>query len=150
MKKYNLDEKYSIYRKWYYEQEAKLARNGQSMFSPMYTKNQFRNVYDETKAELKMLKDNGNRKGVGNVYQYIAREQAYPISYGMEKGLRDLYKQAGVKKNWTRSTTYEDIRKNAPDAVWDLVRNEYDNLKMMGISGKNAKLMISQMFFGSD
>lgn len=150
MKKLSLDDRYDTYRKWYFEQEQKVRRQGQPMYSPMYTKQQFENVYNETKADLKMLVEGGSRKGVGNVYQYMVREQAYPISYGMEKGLKEAYKEAGVKPNFTRFSTYEEIRNEAPQAVWDVISKTYDQLRLDGATGKNAALMISQIFFGSD
>ena len=150
MKKYSLDEQYEIYKRRYAEQEIKNRRQGEMMYSPMYTKAQFKNVYDETKADLKMLTDSGNRKGVGNVYQYMVREQAYPISYGMEKGLKEAYKEAGVKVNFSRFSTYEDIRNNAPQEVWDVIGNTYEQLKADGFKGSEAAIMISQIFFGSD
>lgn len=149
MKKYNLDEMYAKYEKWYANQEMKLLKKGREMFSPKYTKGQFRNVYYETKAELTMLKEGGNRGSVGNVYQYMVREQAYPISQGMEKGLKELYKEAGAEVNFTRFDTYEKIRKNTPDKVWDLAQEKYDNYIAIGLTGKKAAEEIAKMFFGS-
>ena len=150
MKKYSLDEQYDIYKKRYEEQALKNRRKGEPMYSPMYNKAQFKAVYDETKADLKMSLEGGNRRGVGNVYQYMVREQAYPISYGMEKGLKEAYREAGVKPNFNRFSTYEDIRNNAPEAVWDVISNTYEQLKADGFKGSEAALMISQIFFGSD
>lgn len=150
MKKYSLDDKYNTYKKWYLQQEEKVRRQGQPMYSPMYSKSQFESVYNETKTDLKMLTESGNRKGVGNVYQYMVREQAYPISYGMEKGLKEAYKEAGVKPTFNRFSTYEDIRNEAPQAVWDVIERTYEQLRADGFKGSEAALMISQIFFGSD
>lgn len=150
MKKYSLNDRYAIYRRKYYEQEAKLQRMGHEMDQPLLTKNQFNNVFEETKSILKMQKDMGTRKGIGNVYQYIVREQAYPISQGLVRGLKEVYKKTGEEVNFNRFTTYEQLKQNAPDAVWDFLKEEYQTLTAQGMSGKNAKLMIAQIFFGSD
>jgi len=150
MKKYSLDDRYTIYRREYYRQQAKVNRMGHDMDQPLLTKNQFNNVYEETKSILKMKTDMGTRKGVGNVYQYIVREQAYPISQGLMRGLKDVYQRAGETPNFDRFTTYEQLRNTAPDAVWDVIKDEYHSLLADGNTSSGAKAIIAKIFFGSD
>lgn len=150
MKKYSLNDRYTIYRREYYKQQEKVYRMGHDMDQPLLTKNQFNNVYEETKSILKMKMDMGTRKGVGNVYQYIVREQAYPISQGLMKGLKEVYQRAGETPNFDRFTTYEQLRNNAPDAVWDVVKDEYHKLIDDGNTSTQAKAIIAKIFFGSD
>ena len=150
MKKYSLNDRYTIYRREYYKQQAKVNRMGHEMDQPLLTKNQFNNVYEETKSILKMKTDMGVRKGVGNVYQYIVREQAYPISQGLMRGLKDVYQRAGETPNFDRFTTYEQLRNTAPDAVWDVLKDEYHTLVADGNTSTEAKAIIAKIFFGSD
>lgn len=146
----NYDEMYERYKKWYFKQQGVAERQGQGMFSVMYNRKQFRNVYDATKLELKEMVQEGKRGSIGNVYQYMAREQTYGMSQQMYKGLKDLYKEAGEEIKFTRFTTYEEIRAYAPDKIWDTVELYYKQLRADGATSSAAHNMIAQMFFGSD
>lgn len=150
MKKLNVSEQYEKYRNWYFNQQDKVLRQGGAMYSPLYNMKQFAQAYNETKQELKDLVAEGKRTGVGNVYQYMVREQAYPMDQKMYRGLRELYKEAGEKINFNRFTTYEEIRYTAPDIIWDTIQQYYEQLRVDGLNSTSAKALIAQMFFGSD
>lgn len=150
MKKLSINEQYEKYKKWYFEQQNKVLRQGGQMFSPMYNKQTFVNMYEQTKNELLEGVADGRRKGQGNVYQYMVREQAYPLEYKQYMSLRRAYKEAGEEINFTRFNTMSEIRYRASDNFWNFIEDKYKELRVNGSTGNAAHDWIAQQFFGSD
>lgn len=72
---------YRTYKMWYDKQFEKLDKRGYKMYAEYYkTKGDFMKAYRDTKNQLKEEVRQGKRKGVGNVYQYMVRQQAYKYS----------------------------------------------------------------------
>lgn len=83
---------YSAYLEAYNKQERKLNKKGLEMNQDKLTRRQFEAVYSATRNDLKKEVSTGDRKVIGNVTQYIVREQAYKVSHKQYKFLRDAYK----------------------------------------------------------
>lgn len=142
-----------MYRRYmtnYEQQEFKMIRQGKFMDSPMYSFRQFTDAYMGTKEALRLEKELGERGSIGNVYQYMVREQAYPYSQKKIAGMRKAFKEVGFEDvKITRFSTYDDIKNQLTDEDWEKIKNTYYQLQVDGKSMSEARLMISHMFFGS-
>lgn len=136
---------YKRYTEWYHKQEAIVARQGHKMYSDMYTEKKFQEVYKFTKNDLALDVKEGRRKAIGNVYQYMARDQSYLLDYSTQKALRDAL--PNLKPS--RFETLDQIKKRITDDDWDYIHQVYKQAKYDGMTGKEAYHFIAQAIFGS-
>ena len=137
---------YQRYVEWYHKQENIVSRKGHSMYSNMYSEKKFQEVYKFTRNDLALDVKEGRRKAIGNVYQYMARDQSYLLDYSTQKALRKTLPDL----NPSRFETLDQIKRRMTDLDWDVVRQTYDAAKASGMSGKEAAKFIARTFFGSD
>ena len=136
---------YQRYVEWYHKQEEIVARKGHRMYSDMYTEKKFQEVYKFTKNDLALDVKEGRRKAIGNVYQYMARDQSYLMDYSTQKALRDAL--PNLKPS--RFETLEQVKKRMTDDDWDYIHQVYKQAKYDGMTGKEAYHFIAQAIFGS-
>ena len=136
---------YNRYVEWYHKQEDIVARKGHRMYSDMYTEKKFKEVYKFTKNDLALDVKEGRRKAIGNVYQYMARDQSYLLDYSTQKALRDAL--PNLKPS--RFETLEQIKNRMTDGDWDYIHQVYKQAKYDGMTGKEAYHFIAQAIFGS-
>ena len=137
---------YQIYKKWYHKQELIVARKGHSMYSDIYSEKRFQEKYKFTKNDLALEVKQGKRKAIGNVYQYMARDQSYLMDYSTQKALKNTLPDL----NPSRFETLDQFKRRMTDADWDVVHQAYNDAKASGMSGKEARKFIARTFFGSD
>lgn len=136
---------YQRYVEWYHKQEAIVARKGHKMYSDMYTEKKFQEVYKFTKNDLALDVKEGRRKAIGNVYQYMARDQSYLLDYSTQKALRDAL--PNLKPS--RFETLDQVKKRMTDDDWDYIHQVYNQAKYDGMTKKEAYHFIAQAIFGS-
>lgn len=136
---------YQRYKEWYHKQEDIVARKGHKMYSDIYTEKKFQEVYKFTKNDLALDVKEGRRKAIGNVYQYMARDQSYLMDYSTQKALRDAL--PNLKPS--RFETLDQVKKRMTDDDWDYIHKVYEQAKYDGMSGKEAYHFIAQAIFGS-
>lgn len=136
---------YKRYVEWYHRQEEIVARKGHKMWGTMYTEKKFQEVYKFTKNDLALEVKEGRRKAVGNVYQYMARDQSYLMDYSTQKALREAL--PNLKPS--RFETLDQVKRRMTDSDWDYIHQVYKQAKYDGMSGKEAYHFIAQAIFGS-
>lgn len=150
---------YTRYMKWYRQQELKQAKKGYVMYSPLYSREQAQLQYDMIKSELSEQVTKGKRSAVGNVYQYMARNQVAELSYAQAKAYNRLAKSTGMK------ITLDEIRHKSLDFIkneinWDMVKqdrkqakgyyNEHHNISFDGYTFSSVESYVAYKYFGSD
>lgn len=136
---------YQRYVEWYHRQERIAERQGHTMFSQMYSEKRFQDTYAYTKRDLEELVKEGKRGSVGNVYQYMTREQTYLMDYSTQMALKREFPE--LKPH--RFETVEDVTKRFTKENWDKLDNLYWQSRHDGLSGRASAAIVSQVFFGS-
>ena len=136
---------YQRYVEWYRKQEQIVARKGHKMWDSMYSEKRFKEVYKFTKNDLELQVKAGQRKAVGNVYQYMARDQTYLMDYSTQKALRNAL--PNVKPS--RFETLDEVKRRMTDSDWDYIHQVYKQAKYDGMTGTEAYHFIAQAIFGS-
>lgn len=137
---------YQRYVEWYHKQEDIVARKGHGMYSAMYSEKRFQEKYKFTKNDLALDVKQGKRKAIGNVYQYMARDQSYLMDYSTQRALRNTLPDLKP----SRFETLDQVKGRMTDDDWGIVHQAYNDAKASGMSGKEAAKFIARTFFGSD
>ena len=142
---------YEAYKKWYYKQEQVNLRKGMPMYLSMYTYQEAKEVYELTKQDLLDDVHKGKRGSVGNVYQYMAREQQAELSYKRTSAVYQYVKDTGqdISFKELRYMTNEQLKKNIDwsflevqkqvwtDRGWDITKiNAQVSINYFGSSGE--------------
>ena len=142
---------YEAYKKWYYKQEQVNLRKGMPMYLTMYTYQEAKEVYDLTKQDLLEDVRTGKRGSVGNVYQYMAREQQAELSYKRTMAVYQYVKETGqdISFKELRYMTNQQLKNNIDwsflevqkqvwtDRGWDITKiNEQVSINYFGSSGE--------------
>ena len=142
---------YEAYKKWYYQQEQVNLRAGKPMYTTMYNYQEAKLVYDFTKEDLTEDVRKGKRGTVGNVYQYMAREQQAEVSYKVTKALYQYVKATGqdISFKELRYFTKQQLKNNIDwsyleiqkqiwlDKGWDITKiNKQVSINYYGSSGE--------------
>lgn len=133
---------YESYKNAYRKKQNMLTRKGLQMYDKMLTKSEFEAVYEATRNDLKQLVKSGKRKVIGNVTQTIVTEQTYEYSQKQGKALAEYAKATG------QNLTQQQIRAGQID--WSMLEDKQNELKRMGLSGKEINETIGQLYFGSE
>ena len=141
---------YEAYKKWYYKQEQVNLRAGKPMYTTMYNYQEAKLVYDFTKEDLLEDVRTGKRSTVGNVYQYMAREQQSELSYNRTKAVYQYVKATGqdISFKQLRYMTNRQLKNNIDwsflevqkqiwlDRGWDITKiNEQVSINYYGSDG---------------
>ena len=141
---------YEAYKKWYYKQEKVNLKAGKPMYITMYTYQEAKEVYDLTKEDLIEDVRKGKRGTVGNVYQYMAREQQAELSYKRAKAVYQYVKATGQDFSFKeiRYMTSQQLKNNIDwsqlelqkqiwtDRGWDITKiNEQVSINYYGSDG---------------
>ena len=142
---------YEAYKRWYYKQEQVNLKAGKPMYTTMYNYEEAKLVYDFTKEDLTEELRKGKRGSVGNVYQYMAREQQAEVSYKVTKALYQYVKATGqdISFKELRYFTKQQLKNNIDwsyieiqkqiwlDRGWDLTKiNKQVSINYYGSSGE--------------
>ena len=142
---------YEAYKKWYYKQEQVNLRAGKPMYITMYTYQEAKFLYEVTKEDLAKEVRSGKRGSVGNVYQYMAREQQSELSYKRTQAVYQYVKETGqdISFKELRYMTNEQLKKNIDwshldlqkqvwtDRGWDITKiNQQVSINYFGSSGE--------------
>lgn len=142
-------DKYKVYKKTYLEKQESLIKKGSIMNERMLSEREFVARYNETKAVLQEDIDAGRRKAIGNMYQTMVSDQAYAVDYRTYNAIRRHNRELGYESNFTRSSTYSEIKESLSDEFWESINEEYDRIKAM-YGATVASSLISQFYFGSE
>ena len=140
---------YEAYKRWYYKQEQVNIRQGKPMYINMYTYQEAKEVYDLTKEDLLEDVRKGKRGTIGNVYQYMAREQQSELSYKRAQAVYQMVKETGqdISFKELRFMTYEQLKNNID---WSLLENAKETYRALGFSTSQVNKLISTNYFGSE
>lgn len=133
---------YESYKAAYMKKQNMLTSKGLQMYDSMLTKSEFEAVYEATRNDLKQLVKSGKRKVIGNVTQTIVTEQTYEYTQKQGKALAEYAKATG------QNLTQQQIRAGQID--WSMLEDKQNELKQMGLSGKEINETIGQLYFGSE
>ena len=137
---------YDTYKKHYYEQELKNARKGYTMNEPMLSEEKARKRYGLTKMYRMQDVADGESKGVGNVYQYMVRDQSAPNSYAQAlayKRFADVTEQDVKLKDILHTEDLKEI------LDFSMIKDYEKDLKKQGFTSAQIDKEISRVFFGS-
>lgn len=145
---------YDTYKKHYYEQELKNARKGYTMNEPMLSEGKARERYGLTKMYRMQEVASGDSKGVGNVYQYMVRDQSAPNSYAQALAYKKFADITDQKVKLRDILHTEDLKEILDfSMVKDYEKDLREALKDQGLTKHqiNAQIdkEISRVFFGS-
>lgn len=140
---------YEAYKKWYYKQEQVNLKAGKPMYITMYTYQEAKEVYDLTKQDLLEDVRKGKRGTVGNVYQYMAREQQSELSYKRAQAVYQMVKETGqdISFKELRFMTAEQLKNNID---WSYLETAKETYRALGLSVSEVNSLISTNFFGSE
>ncbi len=150
---------YTRYLKWYRQEEAKQAKQGYVMYSPLYSREQAQLQYEMIKSELADQVKHRKRSAIGNVYQYMARNQVAELSYAQAKAYNRLAKATGMNIN-LNDMRHKTISWVKSEIDWDMVKNdrklakqEFDLNHYVNFDGymfSSVEAYIAYKYFGSD
>lgn len=139
------ERRYETYIREYDKAYQKAQRNGVNI-APRMSKNEFAAFYEATKNEYISQVERGERKTVGAVTRDVAQAQIeWKFSPKQASSLSQYAKENEL------DISYKDIRAGnvQGEAMQELIKKAYRDLKDNGYSSKDAKKQISQSFFGS-
>ena len=137
---------YDTYKKHYHEQELKNSRKGYTMNEPMLSEAQARQRYGLTKKVRIEAVADGESKGVGNVYQYMVRDQSAPNSYAQAlsfKKFADITEQNVKLKDILHTENLKDL------LDFSMISDYAKDLREQGFTSAQIDKEISRVFFGS-
>ena len=137
---------YERYVRNYEVQEAKANRAGYLMNERMLTEREAYERYRATRRMLEIEVKNNERGSIGNVYQYMVRDQAAPNSWAMAKAIKRYSKETGQNVKLKDILYTEDI-KTIVDFSYE--KQYRDQLKAQGLSWVEIDKRVSHLFFGS-
>ena len=140
---------YEAYKKWYYKQEQVNLRKGKPMYLTMYTYQEAKFVYEVTKEDLAKDVRKGKRGTIGNVYQYMAREQQSELSYKRAKAVYQYVKETGqdISFKQLRYMTKQQLKNNIDWSFLELQKQIWLD-KGWNITKINEQVSIN--YYGSD
>ena len=145
MAKKQSDGDYKRYVEWYHKQEEIVARKGHKMYSDMYSEKRFHEKYKYYRSVYQYDIQQGKRKTIGNLYQYMTRDQSYLMDYSTQKALRAAFPDLKP----SRFETIKEIKSRMTDEDFDYIRYQY-HLARNELSVNDSLNYIAQTFFGSD
>lgn len=156
MKKRKIIGDYERYEQWFFKQQSKMAKKGLTMIENIkISKPEFYQRYREIRNDLKSQVNAGYRSSIGNIYQYLVREQAYGGKYETIATLKRegfLKLRKGVTIQEVATLDWEQLRTSDYGGSlidWNSIRQIYRDLKAEGYTGKKSREWISQNIFGS-
>ena len=140
---------YEAYKKWYYKQEQVNLKAGKPMYTTMYNYQEAKLIYDFTKEDLLEDVHKGKRGTVGNVYQYMAREQQSELSYKSTKAVDQYVKSTGqdISFKELRYMTAQQLKNNIDWSFLDVQKQIWLD-KGWDITKINEQVSIN--YYGSD
>lgn len=140
---------YEAYKKWYYKQEQVNLKAGKPMYTTMYNYQEAKLIYDFTKEDLLEDVHKGKRGSVGNVYQYMAREQQSELSYKRAQAVFKMVKETGQDFSFKelRYMTSQQLKNNID---WSFLENAKETYRALGFSVSQVNNLISTNYFGSE
>ena len=140
---------YEAYKKWYYKQEQVNLRQGKPMYLNMYTYQEAKEIYDLTKQDLLEDVRKGKRGTVGNVYQYMAREQQSELSYKRTMAVYQYVKETGqdISFKELRYMTNQQLKNNID---WSFLEVQKQIWKDRGWDITKINEQVSINYYGSD
>ena len=137
---------YNRYVRWYQKQENIANKAGYQMMEPMLNPQQAQARYNATKKILQEEVKSGKMKSVGNIYQYMARDQTSPNSYAQAKAYKEYARITGQKVNINDLRFTEDL-----DQVLDMsfIRDYIRQQRAAGVAWAQIDADVSRRFFGS-
>ena len=140
---------YEAYKKWYYKQEQVNLRAGKPMYINMYTYQEAKFLYEVTKEDLLEDVRSGKRGSVGNVYQYMAREQQSELSYKRTKAVYQYVKETGqdISFKELRYMTNQQLKNNID---WSFLEVQKQIWTDRGWDITKINQQVSINYYGSD
>lgn len=140
---------YEAYKKWYYKQEQVNLKAGKPMYTTMYNYQEAKLIYDFTKEDLLDDVHKGKRGSVGNVYQYMAREQQAELSYKRTKAVYQYVKATGqdISFKELRYMTKQQLKNNID---WSYLEVQKQIWTDRGWDITKINKQVSINYYGSD
>lgn len=133
---------YDTYVKNYMSKANQLAKHGYSMYSEMYSANEYYTQYISLRNDQVKQVMQGKRKRAANVMRDLINDQAYQFSKKQAEKQMEVAKQFGYK------TTVNKLMVGDP-GLKTIIDQQVNLLKEQGYSNKEIHLIISQEYFGS-
>lgn len=133
---------YDTYVKNYISKANQLAKHGYSMYSDMYSANEYYTQYISLRNDQVEQVMKGKRKRAANVMRDLINDQAYKFSKKQAEKQLEVAKQFGYK------TTVNKLMVGDP-GLKTIIDQQANLLKEQGYSNKEIHLIISQEYFGS-
>lgn len=157
-KKYSMEELYEVYVNQYAKSEGVQNRYGMEARHSMASFNDFVAEFEGQKKNYKELGKNFSVKQVAQMmakddvsHVTIAESEAQGFAISLQMYRKD--KITGHEIHPTAKKIARELRigkrTSASDEFWNAVSLRYKELKEKGNTGKDAKKIISQEFFGS-
>ena len=136
---YTLDQRYDLYVKEYNKAEQSLAKQGKEMFLGRLNKAQFT-------ARIIAEENSGRKAGAQFVREFVDASK-YETTRAQAQKIRSAFKELTGEEY-----SLPSIRKKTKKVVaaWDELKNQYQLMKLDGLSSSAAAQMISWAYFGSE
>lgn len=134
---------YETYIKAYTAKQAQLAKKGYSMYDTAFSASEYVEQYTALKNKQLAQVAAGQRKGAANILRDLVNDQAYATTRGQALSLKKAGEQLGVKMKLS------DIMTD-PSKISNIISEQRRLLIESGLSSKEASLVISQEYFGSE
>ena len=144
---------YDRYVNNYIVQQDKATRAGYVMNERMLTEREARARYNTTKMMLKLEVESGERKAIGNVYQYMVRDQSAPNSWAMAKAMKKYVTETGQNIKLKDILYTEDLKQlidfSYEKEYREQLKKDHIDPKTGKVNWKEIDRIISNVFFGS-
>lgn len=149
-----LRDRYNAYLRAYDKQERKLSKQGLEMSDTKYDFNEWIEQWSKKRNDLQYEVNIGQRKGIGNVNQYLVRDQAYELSYKAGEAVYKALQERGeVGEGISRQKMMVKIRQGEflkSEGWWDAIQSFREQLKKEGYAPDMIRQEVSRQFYGSE
>lgn len=148
-----LRDRYNAYLRAYEKQESKLAKRGLEMNDEKYTFREWEERWLKKRNDLQQEVNLGDRHGIGNVNQYLVRDQAYELSYKAGEAVyRALEKRGDLEEGISKISYMAKIRQGEflkSAGWWEAINDFRDELERKGYTKSAIREEVSRVFYGS-
>lgn len=148
-----LNKAYKAYRKAYFAKKRQFKkmnrRYGKNVFKmreEVRKKSDFKQLYEDYLSEISYDKKNRSQTAI----RRMVSDEAYFRSREQYLGLVSRRKEIKELTGYDVPTMTEaEFRANVESIDWEVLRQEYHNLRSMGLTAEDASHELSNMYFGS-
>lgn len=148
-----LRDRYNAYLRAFEKQKSKLAKRGLEMNDEKYSFSEWEEQWIRKRNDLQYEVNLGERRGIGNVNQYLVRDQAYELSYKQGEAIyRAMSDRGELQEGISKITYMTKIRQGEwLDKIgwWENIKELREELRKKGFNNEEIKNKISHQIYGS-